>query len=264
MRHSQSSRYDTRTTIFSREGRLHQIEYAIEAISKAGPAVGIMAEDGIVLAAGKRVGSALLDIRSATERLYTIDANIACAVAGITSDAHTLIDTARTEAQRYLSTYQEQAPVEHIVTRLCSLKHSYTQFGGLRPFGASFLLAGWDRQQGFQLYHTDPSGNYSGWKAKPMGANAAAAQGVLTEAIKEGDKTLPDLAKAKEIAAKALSKAMDATLTSDKIEIAVLTKRADSKGAVYTVLPVEELKPLLEKVSKEIEEEKAKEGAGDI
>ena len=135
-----------------------------------------MASDGVVLAAGKRVGSALLDIRSATERLYTIDANMACAVAGITSDAHTLIDTARTEAQRYLCTYQEQPPVEHIVTKLCNLKHSYTQFGGLRPFGASFLIAGWDRELGFQLYHTDPSGNFSGWKAKPMGANSDKAQ----------------------------------------------------------------------------------------
>lgn len=50
-------RYDTRTTIFSPEGRLYQVEYAIEAISNAGSAIGVLASDGVVLAAEKRITS---------------------------------------------------------------------------------------------------------------------------------------------------------------------------------------------------------------
>lgn len=61
------------------------------------------------------------------------------------------------------------------------LLQSYTQFGGLRPFGVSFLFAGWDKHHGFQLYHTDPSGNYSGWKATAIGVNNQSAQTILKQ-----------------------------------------------------------------------------------
>jgi Proteasome subunit A N-terminal signature len=50
-------RYDSRTTIFSPEGRLYQVEYAMEAISNAGAAVGVLATDGVVLAAEKKITS---------------------------------------------------------------------------------------------------------------------------------------------------------------------------------------------------------------
>jgi 20S proteasome alpha/beta subunit len=50
-------RYDSRTTIFSPEGRLYQVEYAMEAISNAGAAIGILSKEGVVLAAEKRITS---------------------------------------------------------------------------------------------------------------------------------------------------------------------------------------------------------------
>ena len=67
--------------------------------------------------------------------------------------------------------YREDIPVEELVVRMCNYKQSYTQHGGLRPFGVSFLYAGWDRHHGFQLYLSDPSGNYGGWKATAIGQN---------------------------------------------------------------------------------------------
>lgn len=57
-----------------------------------------------------------------------------------------------------------------MVRGICDYKHSYTQYGGLRPFGVGFLIAGWDEQNGFQLYQSDPSGNYGGWKATVIGS----------------------------------------------------------------------------------------------
>ena len=53
-------RYDSSTTTFSPEGRLHQVEYAIEAINNAGTCVGILAKDGIVMASEKVLSSGLL------------------------------------------------------------------------------------------------------------------------------------------------------------------------------------------------------------
>ena len=68
-----SRRYDNRTTIFSPEGRLYQVEYAMEAISHAGTAIGVLATDGIVLAAEKKVTSKLLEQDSSAEKLYVLN-----------------------------------------------------------------------------------------------------------------------------------------------------------------------------------------------
>jgi 20S proteasome subunit alpha 3 len=66
------------TTIFSPEGRLYQVEYALEAISHAGTALGILAKDGIVLAAEKKVTSKLLEQDTSAEKLYTLNEYADC------------------------------------------------------------------------------------------------------------------------------------------------------------------------------------------
>ena len=84
---------------------------------------------------------------------------------------------------------------------------------GLRPYGVSFLFAGWDKQYGFQLYQTDPSGNYGGWKAQCIGTNSSAAQSILKEDYKPEltvDETLL-------LVTKILDKTMDSnTMTAEK------------------------------------------------
>lgn len=141
--------------------------------------------------------------------------NMICAVAGMTADANILINYARQAAQRFLLTYNEEIPCEQLVRRLCDLKQGYTQHGGLRPFGVSFIYAGYDPQRQFQLYNSNPSGNYGGWKATSVGANNASAQSLLKQDYKEGC----DLKEACGLAMKVLSKTMDSTkLSSEKSE----------------------------------------------
>lgn len=101
-----SRRYDSRTTIFSPEGRLYQVEYAMEAIGNAGSAIGILSSDGVVLVGEKKVTSKLLQTSKSSEKMYKIDDHVSCAVAGIMSDANILINTARLQAQRYAFAYQ--------------------------------------------------------------------------------------------------------------------------------------------------------------
>jgi len=221
-----SRRYDSRTTIFSPEGRLYQVEYALEAISHAGTAIGILAKDGIVLAAERKVTSKLLEQDTSAEKLYILNDNMICAVAGMVSDANILINYARQSAQNYLLTYNEDIPCEQLVRRLCDLKQGYTQHGGLRPFGVSFIYAGYDPQRQFQLYQSNPSGNYGGWKATSVGANNASAQSLLKQDYKEDC----DLKEACGMAVKVLSKTMDSTkLSSEKIEFATVGKTKDGK-----------------------------------
>jgi len=115
-----SRRYDQSTTTFSPEGnfilvnryliidsicfctgRLHQVEYAIEAINNAGTCVGLQSIEGIVLAAEKRTVSKLLAPSKTSEKTYTIDNHVACLVAGLTADANILVEQARLASQRY-------------------------------------------------------------------------------------------------------------------------------------------------------------------
>ena len=152
-------------------GRLFQVEYALQAINNAAAAVGVLSSQGVIIAAEKKIASSLLAPPKASEKMYKLDDHVCCAVAGLTSDANTLIRHARVYAQQYKYKYSEEIPVEQLVVQMCDYKQSYTQHGGLRPFGVSFLYAGWDHHRGFQLYVGDPSGNYSGWKATAIGQN---------------------------------------------------------------------------------------------
>jgi len=208
----------------------------MEAISHAGIALGILAKDGVVVAAEKKVTSKLLEQTASSEKIYSLNENMICGVAGITADANILIQWARESAQKYLFAYDDPIPCEQLVQRLCDLKQGYTQYGGLRPFGVSFIYAGWDHHYGFQLYHSDPSGNYGGWKATCIGANNAAAQSILKQDYKEE----LSLQEAKELAVKVLSKTMDSTtLNSEKLEFATIQLGEDGKIKYHLYKPAE-------------------------
>ena len=191
--------------------------------------------------------------------MYKIDNHIACAVAGITSDANILINICRTACQRYLLTYQEPVPVDQLVRQLCDHKQGYTQFGGQRPFGVSLLYAGWDKQRGYQLYQSDPSGNYGGWKATSIGANHASATSVLQSDFEDG----LSLADAQRLVIKVLSKTMDSTtLSPEKVELATLSRNEATGAVEFKILEDSELSPILDEVNDEQSKEKEKEQGG--
>ena len=176
-----------------------------------------------------------------------------CAVAGLTSDANILVNYARVGAQRYLLTYGSQQPVEQLVQNVCNYKQAYTQFGGQRPFGVSFLYAGYDKYYGFQLYHSDPSGNYGGWIATAIGANNRAAKNMLKNEIKE-EGALSTIDEALMLAVKVMSKSMDTSIpSSEKIEFTTLTLDKDTKEVKTRYLNDGEVKVLLERFEKEKE-----------
>jgi len=255
-----AQRYDGRTTIFSPEGRLYQIEYAMEAIRHAGSCLGILAKDGILLAAEKKNVAKLLETSSLAEKIYKLDEHVACSVAGITADANILVNSLRQWAQQHRLVYQEDMPVEQLVRKLCDIKQGYTQYGGLRPFGVSLLYMGYDSVHGFQLYQSDPSGNYGGWNATCIGQNSSAAQSILKQEYDE-DCTLEQ---ALMLAVKVFAKTLDSTtLTSEKLEFGTL-QLVDGKPR-FTVMRPERVAELLAegKRIKEAEEaaEKAKKEA---
>eukprot|EP00598_Pedospumella_elongata_P014222 CAMPEP_0184993454 /NCGR_PEP_ID=MMETSP1098-20130426/45663_1 /TAXON_ID=89044 /ORGANISM="Spumella elongata, Strain CCAP 955/1" /LENGTH=259 /DNA_ID=CAMNT_0027519293 /DNA_START=51 /DNA_END=830 /DNA_ORIENTATION=+ len=256
-------RYDQSTTTFSPEGRLHQVEYAIEAINNAGTCVGLLSADGIVLTAERRVVSKLLAPSKTSEKTYTIDNHVVALVAGLTADANILINQSRLGSQRYLYKYQEPMPVEQVVKSVCNYKQAYTQYGGLRPFGTAFLFAGWDSNFGFQLYQTDPSGNYSGWKATVIGQNNQAGKSILKTDYKPENTVEQNL----KVAVKILLKTMDSTTPSpERIELSTLKRDETDGSMVHYTLSDAEVRKFIDEIQKEIEEEQKKEqsSTGDI
>lgn len=227
----------------------------MEAIGHAGTCLGILAKDGIVLAAEKRNTNKLLDEVFLSDKIYKIDEDMACSVAGITSDANVLTNELRAIAQRHTLQFGEPMPCEQLVMRLCDIKQAYTQYGGKRPFGVSILYMGWDRRHGYQLYQSDPSGNYSGWKATCIGNSSAAAVSILKQEYKEGE---TDVHSALLLALKVVSKTLDMTkLSTEKLEMATLVRKDNKTHLV--VLSSDEVGALIKEHEKiEADESAAK------
>ena len=89
------------------------------------------------------VDEQLLETSVASEKMHKLDEHIGVAVAGINSDANILINSARLSAQRYAMSYARAGPLEQLVQICVTRNKAIRGMGGLRPFGVSFLFAGW-------------------------------------------------------------------------------------------------------------------------
>ncbi|MFX0073302.1 MAG: archaeal proteasome endopeptidase complex subunit alpha, partial [Candidatus Hermodarchaeota archaeon] len=166
-------------TQFSPEGRLFQVEYAIEAVRRGTTAIVCRNLNSVVFAVEKK-SAELQEQTKGSEKIFKIDNHIGVAIAGLTADARVLIDRARVQAQVNLLNYDEKISVKDSTLNICEYKQVFTQNAGVRPFGVSFLIAGIDTN-GPSLYLTDPSGAMWGYKAFAIGSGAAEARAYLEE-----------------------------------------------------------------------------------
>jgi proteasome alpha subunit len=176
---TQSMGYDRAITVFSPEGRLYQVEYATEAVRHGPLAVGVKVEKGVVLVGEKRSPNKLVDL-STLKKILLIDDHVGTAIAGLHADARKLIDQARVRAQINRLSYDEPIMIQSLVVDICDTKQMHTQYGGVRPFGVALLVAGVD-DDGPQLYTTDPSGSFWGWKAAAIGKESERVRDFFVE-----------------------------------------------------------------------------------
>lgn len=146
-----------------------QIEYALSAVAAGAPAAGIKAANGVVLATEKKHKSALFEQHSVF-KVESVAQHIGMVYAGMGPDYRLLVARARKIAQQYRLMYSTPIPTSQLVQRLAAIMQEYTQSGGVRPFGVSLLVAGWDDGHP-HLFQCDPSGAYFAWKATAMGKN---------------------------------------------------------------------------------------------
>ncbi len=210
--------YDRAITVFSPDGRLFQVEYAREAVKRGTTTVGLKFKDGVVLIVDKRISSRLIEPVS-IEKIFRIDDHIGCATSGLVADARVLIDRARLDSQVNEITYNEKIQVKTLVKRICDFKQTYTQYGGVRPFGTALLIAGVDNT-GARLFSTDPSGALMEYKASSEGAGRTGAMTFFEENYKE-DLSLED---GVDMGIKALHKGNEGKINADAVEIGVVVK----------------------------------------
>ncbi|MCI4369586.1 MAG: archaeal proteasome endopeptidase complex subunit alpha [Thermoplasmata archaeon] len=176
--------YDRASTVFSPDGRLFQVEYALQAIQMGGTAVAVTYEGGIVFVAYRNLPVSSLAEAGSIEKSFPIDTGLGCVTAGLIADSRVLVEFLRLEAQRHRILYGEVAPYSLLGHTLGGHLQQFTQFGGTRPFAVSLLLGGFTgRVPG--LIELDPSGATIGWRAYAIGRNRRAVADFLEEKIPE-------------------------------------------------------------------------------
>lgn len=216
-----SERYSFSLTTFSPSGKLVQIEYALAAVSNGAPSIGIKCKQGVVLASEKKQKSMLVDVHSLM-KIEPITSHVGITYSGMGPDCRVLIGKARKIAQQYQLLYGENMPTTQLVQKIANVMQEYTQSGGVRPFGVSLLISGYDVDDDkAYLYQCDPSGAYFAWKATAIGKNSINGKSFLDKRYSE-DIELED---AVHIAILTLKEGFEGQMNGDNIEIGVCNKQ---------------------------------------
>lgn len=216
--------YDRSVNSFSPEGRIFQVEYALEAIKLGSTAIGVKCKEGVVLAVEKRLESKLLE-PSSIRKIVEIDRHVGAAQSGLIADAQTMIDRARVNAQSHTFTYEEPIPIRSLTQGICDLAHSFGEGGDekvmSRPFGVALLIGGYDLVKGPMLYQTDPAGIFTEYQARAIGSAAEGCQKRLEQEYEAG----MTLQEAQDLSIDVLKDAMEEKMNKNNIEIALITKK---------------------------------------
>ena len=212
--------YDRAITVFSPDGRLYQVEYAIETVKRGSIALGIKTNYGIIFAADERARK--LQIVEEPQKLFKIAQHIGVAAAGYIPDARNQVDDARFFSQSSNLVYDEVVDIETVVKHIADRCQQYTQYAGARPIGVALIIGGID-ENGNSLFLTDPSGTYVPYNAVAIGANSDKVTEFLTKEYKP-ELTLED---AKILATASINMISDDANASEHIRISQI--KSDTK-----------------------------------
>ena len=212
-----------------------QIEYALTAVGEGKTSIGIKAKNGVVLITDKKIQNKLVDVQQ-VKKLEKVSPSVGFVYSGVGPDYRVLVKKARKQAQAYFLQYRALKPVKALVQDTASVMQEYTQSGGVRPFGISLLVAGYD-DEGPQLFQVDPSGAYYGWKASAIGKNFKNARSFLEKRYND-DVELDD---AIHTALLTMREGFEGEMTEHTIEVGVV-----GEDRVFRVLTPAEVKDFLD------------------
>ena len=216
--------------------------------------VGIKGSDILVLAVEKKSTAKLQDART-VRKTARIDERICLAFAGLTADARVLINKARKECQSYRLMVEDAPSVDYISRHIATTQQRYTQSGGVRPFGISTLIIGFDSDGTARLFQTDPSGLFSEWKANAIGRNSKTVREFLEKKYDECVINV-EKEKAEEETIKLAIRAMLEVVESSHKNIEVTVMHRETGIKILAEGEIEQLVATVEKEKTETEEKK--------
>ena len=227
--------YDRAITVFSPDGRLYQVEYAIETVKRGTIALGIKTKYGIIFAADERPRK--LQIVDEPQKLFKIDQHIGIAAAGYIPDARSQVDDARFFSQSSKIVYDESVSVETVTKHIADQCQQYTQYAGARPIGVALIIGGID-ENGNSLFLTDPSGTYIPYNAVAIGADSDR----VTEFLKKHYKPEMTLEESKMLAIASVNMLSSDAKDSEHIKISQI--KSDTKH--YEIVDKNQITKLLQ------------------
>jgi 20S proteasome subunit alpha 6 len=232
------NQYDTDITTYSPQGRLHQVEYAMEAVKQGSAVVGVRSRTHVILATLKRSSS---ELASHQKKLSQVDDHVGIAIAGLTADARVLSRFMRTECLNHSYTFGTPVPVSRLALMVADKCQVSTQRASKRPFGVGLLIAGYD-STGPHLYQTCPSGNFYEYESMAIGSRSQSSKTYLERMFKEFKEcNLDELAKHAILALReSVASSKDTDLTVENTAISIV-----GKDMPFTIFEDEKVKPYL-------------------
>ncbi|KAJ8653169.1 hypothetical protein O0I10_011218 [Lichtheimia ornata] len=236
------NQYDNDVSTWSPQGRIHQVEYAVEAVKQGSAAIGLRSNEYAILLGLKRSSG---DLASYQKKLIKVDDHMGIAIAGLTSDARVLSNFMRTEAMRSKMLYDRPLPVQRIVTTIADKAQINTQQYGRRPYGVGLLVAGYD-ETGPHLFEASPSGTCFEYFAMSIGARSQSAKTYLEKSYEQfAEASLEELVRHGLLA-------LRDTLQQDKeLNIHNTSLAIVGKDKKFQIIEGEDLQPYLEMLGDE-------------
>ncbi|KAH8581823.1 proteasome subunit alpha type 1 [Cryptosporidium sp. chipmunk genotype I] len=236
------NQYDTDVVTWSPQGRVFQIEYAMEAVKQGTAVVGARNNEMVVLVCIKRSTSKLAGYQ---KKLYKIDNHIGAAVSGITADAKVLCNYLRSECLNHSFTYDSPIPLNTLINKLVLKSQLNTQEYGRRPFGVGLLLAGCD-ESGPHLFETCPSGNCFEYYSIAIGSRSQASKTYLEKHFEEFANCNKDQLILHALRALRSSLSSEQEMNQENVDVAIL-----GKNYIYNELLEEEKVKYLQIINQE-------------
>ena len=234
--------YDNDITVWSPQGRIHQLEYAMEAVKQGSACVGAKSETHAVVATLMRTPS---ELSSYQEKIFKIDDHMGIAISGLTADARYLCKYMRNECLNHKWVYESQMPVERLVKHISDKSQIHTQQYGSRPYGVGLLVIGYD-VNGPHLFETSPSANYFDYYAQAIGARSQSAKTYLEKKYKEFPKCSKDNLIKHSLHAlnETLGKNEEDVLTGENCSVAIV-----GKDQTFEIIRGEKLQNILDNLT---------------
>ena len=231
--------YDMTPTMYSPDGRIYQVEYAIETVKRGTLALGISTKEGVIMAVEEKPRT--LQTKNITQKIFQVDFHIGIAAAGYIPDARVQVDGARFFSQGNKMTYDESVEVATVAKYIADQAHQFTQYGGVRPNGVAMIIAGID-QKGESIYITDPSGTYVQYSAIAIG-NGSDDVNEFLEQFYSNDMSLEDAAA---LAIAAINLKVDKKQEVNHIKMAKIT----TKSKVFEKISESDIQNYSQNISK--------------